>query len=203
MTDTASVEAAVAEVIGTPLEAATDVIRAVLPYMRRQRSGRIINISSAAGRASLPMWGVYCATKFAVEAMSDALRLEVAPFGIQVAVIEPGAIRTGYEAHARGAAVGGCEPGRAEGCRREADEAARAGDRRGGGAGEGVAIAPHLVEGLARQPDVAAEARDDSIDEGVDRRSTPAFALAEDAADSACFPMFETEGWPGSFPQDR
>jgi NAD(P)-dependent dehydrogenase (short-subunit alcohol dehydrogenase family) len=66
----------------------------VLPHMRAQRGGRIINMSSIGGRIHVPLGGWYHATKFAVEGFSDALRLEVAPFGIRVVVIEPGAINT-------------------------------------------------------------------------------------------------------------
>jgi NAD(P)-dependent dehydrogenase (short-subunit alcohol dehydrogenase family) len=66
----------------------------VLPHMRAQGSGRIINISSVGGRIWEPMGGWYHATKFAVEGLSDSLRVEVKPFGIQVVVIQPGAIRT-------------------------------------------------------------------------------------------------------------
>jgi NAD(P)-dependent dehydrogenase (short-subunit alcohol dehydrogenase family) len=66
----------------------------VLPHMRANRSGRIINMSSMGGKVHVPLGGWYHATKFAVEGFSDALRLEVAPFGIQVIVIEPGAINT-------------------------------------------------------------------------------------------------------------
>ena len=77
------------------------MIRAVAPHMRRQGSGRIINISSIAGRRSTPEAGTYSATKFAVEALSDALRWELAPFGIQVVIIEPGSISTSFEATAQ------------------------------------------------------------------------------------------------------
>ncbi len=66
----------------------------VLPHMRRQGSGRIINISSVGGRIWEPLGGWYHATKFAVEGLSDSLRVEVKPFGIDVVVIQPGAIRT-------------------------------------------------------------------------------------------------------------
>lgn len=77
------------------------LIRAVAPHMRRQGSGRIINLSSVAGRVAIPMMGAYCGTKFAIEAMSDALRTELGLFGIRVVLIEPGAIRTEFENTAR------------------------------------------------------------------------------------------------------
>lgn len=73
------------------------MIRAVTPHMREQGCGRIINISSIAGKLSTPVNGAYSATKFAVEALSDALRLELAPFGIQVVVVEPGSIKTHFD----------------------------------------------------------------------------------------------------------
>jgi NAD(P)-dependent dehydrogenase (short-subunit alcohol dehydrogenase family) len=69
----------------------------VLPAMRRQGWGRIINVSSMGGKLVFPGGGFYHSTKWAVEAISDALRFEVQPFGVDVAVIEPGAIATGYE----------------------------------------------------------------------------------------------------------
>ena len=74
------------------------LIQLVLPAMREQRSGRIINVSSIGGKIYEPMGGWYHATKFAVEGLSDSLRLELAPFGIQVVVVEPGAIRTEWGA---------------------------------------------------------------------------------------------------------
>jgi NAD(P)-dependent dehydrogenase (short-subunit alcohol dehydrogenase family) len=73
---------------------AAELIRLVLPHMRAQRSGTIINISSMGGKITTPMGGWYHATKFALEALSDCLRMEVAPFGIDVVVIEPGSIDT-------------------------------------------------------------------------------------------------------------
>jgi NAD(P)-dependent dehydrogenase (short-subunit alcohol dehydrogenase family) len=68
----------------------------VLPAMRQQRSGRVINLSSMGGRFTFPGGGFYHATKHAVESLSDALRLELAPFGISVVVIEPGPVRTEF-----------------------------------------------------------------------------------------------------------
>ena len=68
----------------------------VLPRMRRQGWGRIVNVSSMGGKLVFPGGGVYHATKHAVEALSDALRFEVAGFGVDVAVIEPGLIKTGF-----------------------------------------------------------------------------------------------------------
>ena len=75
-----------------------DVTRAVLPSMRARRRGRIINLSSVVGRTTFPGMGVYGATKYAVEALSDALRLEVGRFGITVVIIEPGFVATGIGA---------------------------------------------------------------------------------------------------------
>ena len=69
----------------------------VLPGMRRAGHGRIVNVSSMGGRIVFPVGGYYHASKYAVEAISDALRVEVRPFGIDVVVIEPGLIRTGFE----------------------------------------------------------------------------------------------------------
>jgi NADP-dependent 3-hydroxy acid dehydrogenase YdfG len=70
------------------------VTRTVLPAMRARRSGRIINISSLVGRTTFPGIGVYGATKYAIEALSDALRQEVARFGIKVILMEPGFVAT-------------------------------------------------------------------------------------------------------------
>ncbi len=68
----------------------------VLPYMRKQGSGRIVNTSSIAGKMVIYMGGWYNVTKFSVEAFSDALRMEMKPFGIDVVMIEPGAIKTDW-----------------------------------------------------------------------------------------------------------
>jgi NAD(P)-dependent dehydrogenase (short-subunit alcohol dehydrogenase family) len=67
-----------------------------LPIMREQGSGKIVNVSSIGGRFGEPFAAWYRATKFAVEGLSDCLRLEAAPFGVDVILIEPGTIRTGF-----------------------------------------------------------------------------------------------------------
>jgi NAD(P)-dependent dehydrogenase (short-subunit alcohol dehydrogenase family) len=72
------------------------VCRAVLPIMRRQGSGTIINISSIGGRIAGPFVGLYSATKFAVEGLSESLRMEVHRFGIRVVLVEPGDFATGF-----------------------------------------------------------------------------------------------------------
>jgi NAD(P)-dependent dehydrogenase (short-subunit alcohol dehydrogenase family) len=72
------------------------MIQLVLPAMRHQHSGCIVNISSMAGRMHTPFGAWYHATKFAVEGFSDALRLELKPFGIDVVIIEPGGINTDW-----------------------------------------------------------------------------------------------------------
>jgi NAD(P)-dependent dehydrogenase (short-subunit alcohol dehydrogenase family) len=73
-----------------------NVTRAVLPVLRAQRSGKVINISSIGGWVSNPGWGVYSSTKFAVEGLSEAMGRELAPLGIHVTAIEPGAFRTDF-----------------------------------------------------------------------------------------------------------
>lgn len=73
-----------------------NLTRAVLPHMRRQRSGHVINISSLGGYQAYMGWGVYGSTKFAVEGISEALHQELAPLGIKVTVVEPGFFRTDF-----------------------------------------------------------------------------------------------------------
>ena len=74
----------------------------VLPGMREAGAGKIVNVSSMGGKLTFPGGGAYHATKYAVEAMSDALRMEVARFGIDVICVEPGLIRTEFGATAAG-----------------------------------------------------------------------------------------------------
>jgi short-subunit dehydrogenase len=72
------------------------VTRAFLPQMMARGSGRIVNVSSVGGRITLPLFGVYNSTKYAVESLSDGLRVELAPFGVKVSLIEPGYIATNF-----------------------------------------------------------------------------------------------------------
>jgi NAD(P)-dependent dehydrogenase (short-subunit alcohol dehydrogenase family) len=72
------------------------VTRAVLPHLRKQRSGHIVNLSSMGGLIGSPGWGYYNASKFAVEGFSEALAAEVAPLGIHVTIVEPGPFRTDF-----------------------------------------------------------------------------------------------------------
>jgi NAD(P)-dependent dehydrogenase (short-subunit alcohol dehydrogenase family) len=77
------------------------VAQRVLPQMRQARRGRIINMSSIAGKVAIPVMGPYSATKHALEAASDSLRLELFPFGVHVVLIEPGYIPTSMNQNAR------------------------------------------------------------------------------------------------------
>jgi NAD(P)-dependent dehydrogenase (short-subunit alcohol dehydrogenase family) len=72
------------------------VLRAALPLLRKQGSGHILGVSSGLGITTLPLIGYYCATKWAVEALHEALALEVKPFGIRVTLVEPGAYATDF-----------------------------------------------------------------------------------------------------------
>jgi NAD(P)-dependent dehydrogenase (short-subunit alcohol dehydrogenase family) len=78
----------------------------VLPGMRRAGGGRIVNVGSMGGRLTFPGGGVYHATKYALEALSDALRFEVAGFGIEVVLVQPGLIRSGFGDAATGSLQG-------------------------------------------------------------------------------------------------
>ncbi len=86
---------AVHEQLEVNLVAPMRIARLVLPAMRARGDGRIVNVSSIAGRLAAPLTGWYCASKHGLEAASDALRMEVAPFGVAVILIEPGGFGTG------------------------------------------------------------------------------------------------------------
>lgn len=92
-------EASAAEteaVFATNVFGLLNVTRAVLPGMRAARSGTVVNIGSMGGFAQVAGWGVYGATKFAVEGLSESMRAELAPLGITVIVVEPGSFRTDF-----------------------------------------------------------------------------------------------------------
>ncbi|WP_169943882.1 SDR family oxidoreductase [Microbispora sp. H11081] len=73
-----------------------NVLRAALPLLREQRGGHIVNVSSILGLTAVPGWALYCAGKFALEGLSEALAAEVADFGVQVTIVEPGYFRTEF-----------------------------------------------------------------------------------------------------------
>ncbi len=81
------------------------LIQAVLPHMREQENGTIINVSSVNGRITHPLGGAYSGSKYALEAVSDALRVETAGFGIDVVLVEPGPVDTSFDERADSEAV--------------------------------------------------------------------------------------------------
>jgi NAD(P)-dependent dehydrogenase (short-subunit alcohol dehydrogenase family) len=80
---------------------AVEVLRAALPAMRRSGGGTVVNVSSVGGKVSIPFAAPYCSSKHALEAISDALRVELFPFGIRVVVIEAGPVTTRFDERAR------------------------------------------------------------------------------------------------------
>jgi NAD(P)-dependent dehydrogenase (short-subunit alcohol dehydrogenase family) len=94
-------DAAVRYQLEVNLVAPARIARLVLPAMRQRGEGRIVNMSSIAGRLSLPLLGWYCAAKHGLEAMTDALRMEVARYGVKVVLVEPGSFATGIWGDAR------------------------------------------------------------------------------------------------------
>lgn len=75
---------------------AVRVIKAVLPHMRKQKSGTIVNVTSMGGRIAIPLDPAYHATKFALEGLSESMQYETSPFGIRIVVIEPGAVSSNF-----------------------------------------------------------------------------------------------------------
>lgn len=75
------------------------MIKAVVPGMRQSKSGAIINLSSISGRVVFPLYGVYASSKFALEALSEALRFDLSHFGVNVVLVEPGSFKTGFDRH--------------------------------------------------------------------------------------------------------
>lgn len=94
------------------------VCRAVLPIMRKQAGGMVVNISSLGGRVTIPFQGFYSASKYALEAFTEALRMETAPFGIKVVMIEPGDFATGFTAARTFASASSTDSAYQERCRR-------------------------------------------------------------------------------------
>ena len=137
----------------------------VLPGMRRQRFGRIVNLSSIGGRLTFPGGGIYHATKHAVEAISDALRFEVRRFGVDVVVIEPGLIKT----HFAETAVGSVGAAASDGDYAEFNEAV---GRVTAGAYEGP------LGRLGGGPDAVAEVIEKAISTGRPRTRYPVTASA-------------------------
>jgi 3-hydroxy acid dehydrogenase/malonic semialdehyde reductase len=82
--------------IDTNIKGLLYMTRKVVPWMKERKTGHIINISSLAGKESYPMGGVYCGTKHAVQAISQAMRIELLPFGIKVGTISPGMVDTEF-----------------------------------------------------------------------------------------------------------
>jgi len=80
----------------TNLFGAFRLTQLALPHLQKQKSGRIVNVSSLVGRMVFPFGGLYCGTKWAMEAMSDTLRVELKPFGVAVSVVEPGGVVTRF-----------------------------------------------------------------------------------------------------------
>jgi len=93
LTEAVTVEQA-QRIMDTNFFGSVRVNRAVLPYMRRQRSGLLLHISSGAGRVVVPSFGFYCASKFAMEALAETYHYELASQGIESAIVEPGAYQT-------------------------------------------------------------------------------------------------------------
>jgi len=86
------------QIMDTNFFGSVRVNRAVLPYMRRQRSGLLLHMSSGAGRLVIPSYGFYCASKFALESLAEAYHYELAPQGIESSIVEPGAYQTAVSA---------------------------------------------------------------------------------------------------------
>jgi len=91
-----SADAEARHLMETNFFGALAVTQALLPHLRERKRGHILNLSSLAGVTGLPGCGLYCASKFALEGLSESLAIELAPFGIQVTIVEPGGFRTNF-----------------------------------------------------------------------------------------------------------
>jgi NAD(P)-dependent dehydrogenase (short-subunit alcohol dehydrogenase family) len=125
------------------------VCRHVLPILRGQGGGLLVNIGSIAGVVTIPFQGLYSASKYALEALSDALRMECAAFGVRVVLIEPGDFQTGFTGSRAFAAASGGGSVYRERCERAV--ATMAHDERNGAQPEQLAaLLERVVEGRAR-----------------------------------------------------
>src|SRR5215471_9837276 len=97
----------VREIFALNFEAALHAIQLVIPIMRQQGSGHIINVSSVAGKRGIPLSAIYCATKFALDGLTQSLRLELKDSGIDVSLINPATTATEFAEHVRHVGVAG------------------------------------------------------------------------------------------------
>ena len=89
-------DAQIRQQFDTNLFGLLNVTRAVLPLLRKQRSGHILNVTSVGGQVSFPTFGMYHGTKYAIEGISESLAQELAPFGVKVTIVEPGGFKTDF-----------------------------------------------------------------------------------------------------------
>lgn len=89
-------DAEVREMFGVQVFGAWNVLRAAIPHLRQARSGHIVNVSSILGLTAFPGWGLYCAGKFALNGLTEALAVEMADHGVDVTIVEPGYFRTSF-----------------------------------------------------------------------------------------------------------
>jgi NAD(P)-dependent dehydrogenase (short-subunit alcohol dehydrogenase family) len=101
--------AAVRKQFETNVFGTLDFTNRLIPALRAQKSGRIVLVTSVLGRVVIPLMGIYCASKHAVEAIGDGLRMELAPAGISVSLVEPGPIRTNFRRRAVSEAAHGLD----------------------------------------------------------------------------------------------
>jgi NADP-dependent 3-hydroxy acid dehydrogenase YdfG len=165
--------AAVRRQFETNVFGAIALIQLVLPAMRAQRWGRIVNIGSMGGRLTFPGGGLYHATKYSLEAISDALRFEVKGFGVDVTLIEPGLITSDF-AKTAVATVSEAEDARADGG--DAQERYREFNAKLAAMTVGVYESP--VRHLGGAPEVVAKA----IEKAISRRRPPARMLLTPSA---------------------